>query len=322
MQKNSMKFTLIIILLLIALGGLMVLSLIAGKVNLLDVSNDVASTIFFNIRIPRVLIAVFIGMGLSVSGTIFQSLLNNPLADSYTLGISSGSAFGACLAIYFSSVYGFVLPREILAVVFGLLVLYLVIKIGSYRGGLESSSLVLSGIIIGSFFSAGLRFLKALADENVASMVYWLMGNLSSKKIQPVLIVGFVCIVGLLIAIRYGNELNILTLGRKEAQLIGVNYNFVYGLLIATASVITAFCVSLCGIISFVGLVVPHLSRMIMGADNRKVIPLSALLGAIFLLFADTVTRTLLPHELPVGILTTMIGGPFFIYIFVKRRVA
>ena len=190
------------------------------------------------------------------------------------------------------------------------------IKIGSYKGGLESSNLVLSGIIIGSFFSAGLSFLKAIADEDVSSMVYWLMGNLSSKRLQPVLIVGVVCIIGLIIAVKYGNELNILTLGKKEAQIIGVNYNFVYGLLIITASVITAFCVSLCGIISFVGLVIPHLSRMIMGADNKKVIPLSALLGAIFLLFADTITRTLLPHELPVGILTTMIGGPFFIYYF------
>lgn len=311
---------------LINLGTFIILILLAvfavqvGKVNLNDIDPSIAEKIFYNIRLPRVLAAIFVGSALSISGVLLQGMLQNPLADSYTLGIASGGAFGACLAIYLNIVFGIVMPLQIFAIVFSYLVIFLVLWLSKVKGNLESTTVIIAGIIVGSIFSAGLSLLKSLADEDVASMVFWLMGNLSSKKLHNVILLGVVVLIGYILSRRYAKELNIITLGRAEANSVGISYNFVYKFLMLVAVTLTAFSVSLSGIIGFVGLVVPHLSRMIVGADNRKVLPLSAILGALFLLLADTLTRTILKHEIPVGVLTTMVGGPFFIYIFISKK--
>ena len=308
---NLLLFTLVILLAYVAIQ--------AGKVNLSELDPEVAKTIFYKIRFPRVLAAIFVGSALATSGVILQGLLQNPLADSYTLGIASGGAFGACLAIFLNIKFALSLPTQPFAIIFSYLVILIVLALSRAKGDLSSTNVIIAGIITGSFFSAGLSLLKSLADEDVASMVFWLMGNLSSKPMDKVLILGFIVLIGFIVAFKYTKELNIITLGRLEAQSVGIDYDKIYRLLMITAVTLTAMAVSLCGIIGFVGLVVPHLCRIFIGADNRKVMPMSALLGALFLLTADTLTRTVLQHEIPVGVLTTMVGGPFFIFIFLRK---
>lgn len=308
---NLLLFALVILLAYVAIQ--------AGKVNLLELDPEVAKTIFYKIRFPRVLAAIFVGSALATSGVILQGLLQNPLADSYTLGIASGGAFGACLAIFINIKFALSLPTQPFAIIFSYLVILIVLALSRAKGDLSSTNVIIAGIITGSFFSAGLSLLKSLADEDVASMVFWLMGNLSSKPMDKVLILGFIVLIGFIVAFKYTKELNIITLGRLEAQSVGIDYDKIYRLLMITAVTLTAMAVSLCGIIGFVGLVVPHLCRIFIGADNRKVMPMSALLGALFLLTADTLTRTVLQHEIPVGVLTTMVGGPFFIFIFLRK---
>lgn len=308
---NILLFSCVILLAYVAIQ--------TGKVRLSDLDPQVAKTIFYKIRFPRVLVAIFVGAALGTSGVILQGLLQNPLADSYTLGIASGGAFGACLAIFLNIKFALSLPTQPFAIIFSYLVILIVLSLSRVKGDLSRANIIIAGIITGSFFSAGLSLLKSLADEDVASMVFWLMGNLSSKPMDKVLILALIVLVGFLVAFSYTKELNIITLGRLEAQSVGIDYDRIYRLLMVTAVTLTAMAVSLCGVIGFVGLVVPHLCRLFIGADNRKVMPMSALLGALFLLTADTLTRTVLQHEIPVGVLTTMVGGPFFIFIFLRQ---
>lgn len=314
-KVGVINFALIIILVL-----LIFLSLGSGKVNLFSLNWEVSGNILINIRIPRIILAVVVGTALSISGVVFQSLLNNPLADSYTLGISSGAAFGACLAIYLNTIAPVIIPIQLFAIIFSLIVLVLVLRISKASGVITTSNLVLAGIIIGSTCQAGISFLKSIANENAVAMVYWLMGSLAAKSLYQSITLTFVVMIGAGICFKYSRELNIMTLGKREALLVGVAYDKINKLLLTVCAVMTASCISLCGIIGFVGLVVPHLTRLIVGADNRKIIPLSSLIGAILLLGADTISRSLLKYELPVGVITTMIGGPFFCYIFINRN--
>ena len=320
MLKNINKFKIITLILFIVLIFLIFLSLGSGKVNLFLLDEDVSRTILINVRLPRIILAITVGAALSISGVVLQAILNNPLADSYTLGISSGAGLGACFAIYLNTVFSAYIPIQLMAVIFSIIVLYAVLKISNVGGLRTTSNLILAGVIVGSTCQAGISFLKSIANENAVSMVYWLMGSLASKNIIEVLILAVFITIGAGICYKYSKELNIMTLGRREALLVGVNYDRINKLLLIVCTVMTAACVSLCGIIGFVGLVVPHLTRLIAGADNRKVIPLSALVGAILLLVADTLSRSILKYELPVGIITTMIGGPFFCYIFINKN--
>ncbi|MFD3158443.1 FecCD family ABC transporter permease [Haloimpatiens sp. FM7330] len=315
------RFILTFVVLLIILVFLSVFALGSGKVNLFNLNDtDISSLILFKVRLPRILLAIFTGAALSVSGAILQSLLNNPLADSYTLGISSGAAFGACLAIYINITFQTNILIQPMAVIFSILVLILVLWLSKAREIMTTTSLVLAGIIVGSVCQAGVSFLKAISEENSVAIIYWLMGNLGSKSMKQTLILGLVIFIGILICIRYSKELNIMSLGRREAIVVGVDYDKIYKVLLINCTLMTAFCVSLCGIIGFVGLIVPHLTRLVVGADNKKIIPICSILGAVLLLGADTVTRSLLTHELPVGIITTMLGGPFFCYIFITKK--
>lgn len=320
MLKNLKKFKIIMILLLILLVLLTLISLSSGKANLLLLDKNISKTILINIRFPRTILAIVVGIALSISGVVLQAVLNNPLADSYTLGISSAAGLGACFAIYINTIFSMFIPIQPIAIIFSILVLYIVLKISNAGGIRTTSNLVLAGVIVGSTCQAGISFLKSIANENATAMVYWLMGSLASKSIIQVLVLSVFVIIGSIICFRYSNELNIMTLGRREALLVGINYDRINKLLLSICTIMAAACVSLCGIIGFVGLVVPHLTRLIAGADNKKVIPLSAIIGSILLLTADTLSRCLLKYELPVGVITTMIGGPFFCYLFINKN--
>ncbi|NPV90733.1 MAG: iron ABC transporter permease [Firmicutes bacterium] len=281
--------------------------------------DEVHRAVILDIRLPRIMVAVIVGAGLASAGAVLQGLLMNPLADPYTLGVSTGAAFGATLAIFFGvSLPGDlgVLTTSLFALAGALAAMGAVYGIASFHGTLAVTNLILAGVIISAILSAAISFLKSLAGEGVSSIVFWLMGSFASRGWSHVLLCLPPVLVGMVVCCYYADDLNILSLGVRSARQLGVNDKLVVTVLLVTASLITAACVSVAGIIGFVGLIVPHLMRMLVGPDHRVLIPLSALGGALLLTAADAMAKNLLSAEVPVGVLTTLLGGPFFCYIF------
>lgn len=293
---------------------------ITGDSTYLNTIKDNEFAVVWQIRLPRVIVGMFVGAGLAMAGAMFQSLLRNPLADPYTLGVSTGAAFGASIAIYINIAYGIYMSTTIFAFITAFITLLLVIFIAQRGGGLYSSNLIISGIIIGSILSSGISFIKMLAGENVSAIVFWLMGSLSSRSWQDVLIIVPIVITGGLIAYIFANDLNVMTVGENNARTLGVNTKKIRFIYLIAGSCITAACVAVSGIIGFVGLVIPHILRYWLTSDNRILIPLCALMGGVILSIADNATRLLFVSEIPVGVLTTLIGGPFFIYVFITKQ--
>ncbi len=283
----------------------------------------VVVAVVMDVRLPRILAAVLVGGGLAVCGAVFQAILLNPLADPYTLGISSGAAFGASLVIVLQ-VFGLVLPSLFAVPLFAFLgavaTLFVVLALASGDRRLSSTSLILSGVIVAAILSAAIGFLKFLADEQVGIIIFWLMGSLSGASWPNFWVLGPVTMLGTAIAFHYSRDLNIMATGERTAVTLGVDTVRLRRILLVTASLVTAVCVSVAGIIGFVGLIVPHLLRALVGPDNRWLVPLSFLGGGLLLLSADTLTRAVLPAEVPIGVLTALIGGPFFCVIFKRRQ--
>jgi len=285
--------------------------------------NTVFPTVVLDVRLPRILTAVAVGGGLAAAGCVFQALLLNPLADPYTLGISSGAAFGAAIALILG-IFGIVIPFwfsvPLFAFIGALATLVLVFYLASADVKLSSNTLILSGVIVSAILSAGIGFIKYLADEEVNVIIYWLMGSLVGKSWHDAAVVISLLAPALLILMYYSRDLNIMSLGSKTADALGIETSRIKKTLLITASLIAAACVSVSGIIGFIGLIIPHLLRLLIGPDNRILLPACFLGGALLLLVADTITRVLLPTEIPIGVLTSIIGGPFFCYIFRKRQ--
>ncbi|MEA3469121.1 MAG: iron ABC transporter permease [Thermodesulfobacteriota bacterium] len=281
--------------------------------------------VVMEVRLPRILTAALVGGGLAVAGAVFQAILLNPLADPYTLGISSGAAFGASLAIILT-VFGIVVPAwfsiPIFAFTGAMATLIGVFSLASTDNRLSSNTLILSGVIIAAILSAGIGFIKYLADEQVGIIIFWLMGSFVGRTWTDVLSTTVIVLPGVLFTLYFARDLNIMALGERTAGTLGVETSKVKKMLLVCASLITAICVSVSGIIGFVGLIIPHLLRMILGPDNRILLPACFLGGATLLLGADTITRAWLPSEIPIGVLTSLIGGPFFCYIFRKKQMA
>lgn len=317
------------------LGGVIVLSAAMGVVRLpfvqvpvviweklwgLGPGDALASAIIWDVRLPRILTAAVVGAGLSVSGVVFQGILRNPLADPYTLGISAGAAFGACVAFFFNMSYFQGLSVGLCAFAGAIITLAVVLYLsGGTAGGYSSNNLILSGIIVAAILSAGISFLKYAADERVSVIIFWLMGSFVAKTWMDVgLALAFVSI-GVAVCLCFGRDLNLMALGDRAAASLGVDVKKSRLILLVAASLMAAVCVSVSGIIGFVGLLVPHMMRGIVGADNQWLMPVSLPAGGVLLLCADTFTRAILPSEVPIGVLTALIGGPFFCYVF-KRR--
>jgi len=285
--------------------------------------DEVAQVVVLDVRLPRILTALLVGGGLAVAGVIFQGILLNPLADPYTLGVSSGAAFGATLAILAnlagSALLGG-LSVPLAAFIGAVLTLGVVLYLSSFDGQVAPDTLILSGVIVGAILSAGISFIKYLADEQVAVIIFWLMGSFAARTWADVGLVAAAVGCGLLLAIYYARDLNILALGGRIADSLGVESNRVRRILLINGSLLAAVCVSVAGIIGFVGLLVPHLMRFLVGPDNRILLPASLLAGALLLLGADTLTRAMLPAEVPIGVLTALLGGPFFCVIFRRRQ--
>ena len=297
-----------------------ILAKLTGRIDFLEGLDAIWPVVVMDVRLPRILSAGIVGGGLAISGVVFQGILLNPLADPYTLGVSAGAAFGASLAILLNIGFLGLYSVPMFAFCGAAATLLFVIYLSSSSGGFSSNNLILSGIIVAAILSAGISFLKYIADEQVAVIIFWLMGSFASKTWTDVgLIFVFVC-AGFLIFLFFGRDMNLMSLGTRTASSLGVDTRKVTIFLLIAASLVAAICVSVSGIIGFVGLLVPHMMRLLCGPDNRRLVPISLLAGAILLLAADTITRAVLPSEIPIGVLTALIGGPFFCYIFRKQQ--
>ena len=275
-------------------------------------------TIIFNLRLPRIIIATFLGAGLSLSGLVYQGIFQNPMVSPDLLGSTSGAGFGAALAILLGLSY---LEITLVSFLFGILAVSFVLLISSRVRGNPTLTLVLSGMMVSSVFSALISFIKLIADpeEALPQITYFLMGSLSSVRKEDILPVVILIVIAIVPIVILRWSLNIMTQGEEEAKALGVNTKAVRLASIISATIVTATATSLCGMISYVGLVIPHLVRMITGCDYRKTVPASILLGASFLLLVDTISRSIATVELPIGILTSLIGAPFFLYLIIRE---
>jgi iron complex transport system permease protein len=301
-----------------------VVRIVVGKVfgadGLLQGLPDKYVQVVTDVRLPRILTATVVGAGLAASGVVFQGILLNPLADPFTLGVSSGAAFGASLALLLGLDFWGAYSVTALAFVGALLTLMVVIWLSASDEQVSPTSLILSGVIVAAILSAGISLMKYLAEEHVAAIIFWLMGSFVARSWTDVVLTLTATVIGLAVFMFYARDLNVLALGRRSAHALGVNVRRVRLILLISASLLSAACVSVSGIIGFVGLLIPHLMRFLVGPDNRVLLPASALAGGMLLLAADTLTRTALPHEVPIGVLTAIIGGPFFCWVFRRHQ--
>ncbi|MFZ0449080.1 MAG: iron ABC transporter permease [Desulfatiglandaceae bacterium] len=281
--------------------------------------SDPTRLVILRIRLPRVMLAGLSGFSLSLGGVVFQALLRNPLADPFILGVSSGSAFGAVLGIMLGLSFGLGIP--VMAFGGALLTMYIVLILGRKRMGMESSTILLSGVIINAFFTAIIMFFITTAtDDRLHTMLFWLYGDLSQSNFAESALTGPAVLAGFVVLYCFATHLNLMTAGEEEALHLGVDVRKAKLVCFLVVSLIVGLVVAFSGLIGFVGLVIPHMARMAFGSDHRLLMPVSALGGAIFLIAADTVARTVIsPSELPVGVITAFLGAPFFIYLLRKR---
>lgn len=281
--------------------------------------DDPTGLIVFKIRLPRIILAGLVGFALSLGGVVFQALLRNPLADPFILGVSSGAAFGAILAIFLG--FGFALGTPVMSFAGALLTVWLVMTLGSRRMGMESATILLTGVIINAFFTAIIMFFIAtVADARLHAMLFWLYGDLSQSRYGPLAFITPLLLVASVILYGFAGHLNLITAGEETALQLGVEVEKTKKTCLLIVSLIIGLVVAFSGLIGFVGLIVPHLARMAFGSDHRLLMPVSAFGGAMLLVAADTLARTIIsPNELPVGVITAFMGAPFFIVLLRKR---
>lgn len=279
---------------------------------------DSMEIVLFNIRLPRIALACLVGCCLSVAGASYQGVFQNPMASPDILGASAGAAFGAALSILN---YGNSYKTTLSAFFFSLLTVALVYMISIRVKGKSILGLILAGIMVSSLFSAGTSFIKLVADPNeqLPAITYWLMGSLSGAKKDDVVFVIIPMTIGLIPLFLLRWRMNVLAMGDDEAKSMGVNASQIRMIVIICSTLITAASVSVSGMIGWVGLVIPHLTRKIVGNNYKHLITASMLFGSIFLLLVDNVSRNLQTTEIPLGILTAFIGAPFFIYLITKK---
>jgi len=281
-------------------------------------------SIVWNLRLPRALLAFVAGAALSVSGAVMQSVLRNPLASSYTLGVSSGASLGAGIII----LYGVSIPvlgmlaLPITGFIFGLGTILLAVAFASrIDGQMENNTIILTGMVFALFVNAITTLLSALTRENVQRLIFWQMGSFSMKDWPVIALMAPLIIIGTLYVLHYNRELDMMTFGEEQARTMGVNLKRAKWILLITAAALTGSTIAFVGVIGFVDLVAPHIVRRLFGSSHRYVIPMSAVFGGTFMVICDLAARTVVtPGELPVGAVTALIGAPFFAYIYFSRR--
>ncbi|MFD2444916.1 FecCD family ABC transporter permease [Bacillus sp. CGMCC 1.16607] len=281
--------------------------------------------IIWEIRFPRVLLAFFVGASLSIAGAAFQGLLRNPLADPYTIGVSSGAALGAVVVLYFqitlAMLGSFTLP--FVAIICGFLTMFLVFAVTHFSNRkLAIETIILAGMIVSSFISAIISLIIALSSrEDIRQILYWLMGSIGMRGWSHVKLIIPFFIVGALMLLSRSRDLNALALGEESAEHLGVNVHRGKLFILIGASLLTGASVAVSGSIGFVGLVIPHFIRLLVGPNHKHVLPLSMLTGGGFLILADLISRTIIaPKELPIGVITALIGAPIFAVLLIRER--
>ncbi|WP_018247687.1 FecCD family ABC transporter permease [Orenia marismortui] len=303
--------------------------LIASKIplvkGLINNQNDfeIMETIIFKVRLPRVLLAALVGVALATAGTLFQSLLKNPMADPYIIGISSGASLGASLGfilkLNFDLYYLNTIP--LLAFIGALLTVFIVYNLAKYNHKISIATLLLAGVAVGSFLSAIVSLLMVFNDDSMHQIVFWTMGSLATSGWKEVQMVWLYIIIAYIIIYFLAKDLNLILLGEESAQSLGVEVEKLKKILLVVGSLLTGSAVAVGGLIGFIGLIVPHIVRLLVGSDHRILIPSSALVGAIFLILTDTLARTVIaPTEIPVGIITALFGAPFFLYLLKTKK--
>ncbi|MBQ1274437.1 MAG: iron ABC transporter permease [Cellulosilyticum sp.] len=278
---------------------------------------DVHLSVVWNIRLPRILLALLVGMGLAVSGAAFQGLFSNPLATPDTLGVAAGASFGAALGILlFENIF----VVQLLSVIFGIVAVALTYSISKIKGKSTILMVVLGGMVTSAFFQALISLIKYVADPEtkLPTITYWLMGSMASVSYNTLLYGAPLIIVGTIVLYLLRWRLNILALSEDEARTMGYNLQHMRWLVILASTAITASAVSMCGQIGWIGLLIPHISRMLVGTNNQKVIPVTISMGACYMVIIDTVARSASSAEIPLSILTALIGAPFFGYLLRK----
>ena len=333
-EQKKMTYSLIALTVILVLA--IILSLFMGrysitpdeillllKSKLISVTHPdlkIAEHIVFEVRLPRILIAALVGAGLSIVGASLQGIFQNPLVSPDILGVSAGAGFGAALGILFTAGVGFMTTG--LSFSFGLLSVVLTLSMVRLKGQSQTLSYILAGIIVTSVFSALISLIKYVADtdDQLPSIIFWLMGSFANKGYEDLKLILFPIIAGILGLIMIRWRLNILSLGDEEALSLRVNPKQIRTAVIILSTIVTAACVMASGIIGWVGLVIPHICRRLFGVTHEKLLPTSCLLGASFMVMVDSVARNLTPAEIPIGILTALIGAPFFALIYSRMK--
>ncbi len=312
-----MKKTLFSLILLLVF--IVVLATLKGavRIDLLHMTDTERDILFF-VRLPRVLLSGLVGSALALSGLLFQYVMKNPLADSFTTGVSASSAMGAVVAILLG--LGVLIP--LFALAGGIAGLVIVYRISSVRGRVQPITMLLAGIVLSTFSSATISFMKFLSDDAVSSIIFWLMGGFQDASLKKVFALSMVVLSSFLLVKRRYLALDILSFDDTTALSSGIKVDRLRKEAFFLAALLTAFSVGYAGIIGFVGLIVPHVIRLMKFVKASELVPLSILAGAVFMIFNDLVSRTLLAEgqELPVGIITSSIGGLFFLYLLIKRK--
>jgi iron complex transport system permease protein len=294
---------------------------------LIDIDSITSSqhSIIWSVRLPRVLLGVIVGAGLSISGASFQGLLKNPMADPYILGISSGAALGAAIAIIMKLEAAFMgfSGISIMAFIGALIAVTLVYNIGRIRSHVPVTTLLLAGVAVGQFLTAITSLLMVIYNRDMTKIIYWTLGSLAGKGWNPITTMSIPLIAAMGILLFFSRDINIMLTGEESAKSLGVNVERIKVYVLLLGTFITSMAVSVSGIIGFVGLIIPHIVRLIVGPDHRILLPASAIVGSIFMVFTDTIARTVIsPMEIPVGIITAIFGGPFFIYLLRSKKKA
>jgi len=284
--------------------------------------SEVQESIIIHIRLPRVLGGALVGVALAVAGVAYQGIFRNPMADPYTIGAMGGASFGAAVAIVLGvgvALLG-VNTVPIFAFIGALLSVFLVYAISREGPRVPITTLILSGLTVTIFFNALVTYLKLIAGDRLHALTFWIMGGFTYTNWTDVSTIFPLVIIGTIVVYLYARDLNILVLGEEQAQHLGVELEKVKKILLAAGALITAAAVSISGLIGFVGLIIPHLTRILIGPDHRILLPTSAIVGASFMMICDALARVIIaPTELPVGVITAVTGGPFFIYLLRRK---
>lgn len=330
MTKEKRKAFLISLLSLVILTIVFFLALLVGRYTVSfetfwgvitgdDAVDNVDKSVILSLRLPRSIVALLVGIALSLSGLVYQEIFQNKLVSPDFLGVSTGAGFGATIAI----IVGFTgIMISFTAFIFGIVTMLITVLVANIFKSQSQTTLLLSGIIVGGFMSAGISFVKFMADtdKQLGEIVYWLLGTFSKATMKDVWIL--LPIVAICAAILYliRWRINIVALGRSEASTIGLNYSFYRGLIILVSTLLTAAAVAYSGIVGWIGLIIPHLVRLLVGRDAKKTIPLTIIFGATFTIICDIISRSFTASEIPLSAVTGFLGTPIFVAILYSRR--